>query len=463
MRRLPGTATRSSPPNRSDSGNPPAWCAIGATRPPTETAAAVSATINSIRGMHDITPSEIDAWHRFERVIRELLPAYGYSEIRIPVVEKTELFARAIGDATDVVEKEMYTFEDRNGDLLSLRPEGTAGVVRAALQNGLLYGPPVRLWYMGPMFRRERPQKGRTRQFHQVGVEVFGAPGPDIDAELMAMCARLWRNLGLDGLRLEVNSLGTAEERAGFREDLHAFLSRHKDRLDEDSRRRLDRNPLRILDSKNPDMHALLAEAPVLGEYLGDVSRQHFEQFRALLDELGVPYQVNPRLVRGLDYYSHTVFEWVSDDLGAQGTVCAGGRYDGLVEIQGGRPWPGIGFAMGQERLIELVRAQGEPQAEAPHAYLVAVGDGTLQAAMALAERLRESVPALRLQANLGGGSFKAQFKRADRSGAALALVLGEDELARGVVTVKHLREDLEQRQLDLSELAGWLRSYLAD
>jgi histidyl-tRNA synthetase len=423
--------------------------------------AAVSSTINSIRGMHDITPGEIDAWHAFERVTRELLASYGYSEIRVPVVEKTELFARAIGDATDVVEKEMYTFEDRNGDLLSLRPEGTAGVVRAVLQNGMLYASPIRLWYMGPMFRRERPQKGRTRQFHQVGVEVFGAPGPDIDAELLAMSARLWRRLGLSGLRLELNSLGTAEERVAFRDDLHDFLAKRKDRLDEDSLRRLDRNPLRILDSKNPEMQALLADAPVLGDYLGEGSRAHFSGVREILGDLGVEYEVNPRLVRGLDYYSHTVFEWISDDLGAQGTVCAGGRYDGLVEIQGGRAWPGIGFAMGQERLIELVLAQGEPARELPHAYLVMAGKGTLEAGLALAERLRDSVPGLRLQSNLGGGSFKAQFKRADRSGAELALVLGEDELGQGMATVKHLRDDTGQQQLALADLDAWFRRYL--
>jgi len=311
--------------------------------------------------MHDILPSEMHLWHKFERTVRGVVSSYGFDEIRIPVLEKTELFARAIGDATDVVEKEMYSFQDRNGDLLSLRPEGTAGVVRAVLQNSLLYAAPLRLWYMGPMFRRERPQKGRTRQFHQVGVEVFGASGPDIDAELQVMCQRLWRELGLKGLRLEVNSLGTSEERARFREELHGFLAAKKDQLDADSLRRLDRNPLRILDSKNPAMQALLEGAPVLGDFLGEESGSQFSQFRSLLDSFGVEYQVNPRLVRGLDYYSHTVFEWITDELGAQGTVCAGGRYDGLVEIQGGRPWPGVGFAMGQERLVELMRSQAEP------------------------------------------------------------------------------------------------------
>ncbi|MFC1695819.1 histidine--tRNA ligase, partial [Pseudomonadota bacterium] len=284
--------------------------------------------------MHDVLPSEMHLWHKLEQTVRDVVAGYGFSEIRIPIVEKTELFARAIGDATDVVEKEMYTFEDRNGDLLSLRPEGTAGVVRAVLQNGLLYAAPVRLWYMGPMFRRERPQKGRTRQFHQVGAEVFGAAGPDIDAELMVMCQRIWRQLGLKDLRLEVNSLGTSDERTRYRENLHVFLSAHKTELDEDSLRRLDRNPLRILDSKNPAMQALLEDAPVLGDFLGEDSARQFSGFRRLLDELDVAYEVNPRLVRGLDYYSHAVFEWITDQLGAQGTVCAGGRYDGLVEIQ---------------------------------------------------------------------------------------------------------------------------------
>jgi histidyl-tRNA synthetase len=412
--------------------------------------------------MHDVLPEAMHLWHSLERSVRETFAAYGFSEIRIPVVEKTELFARAIGAATDVVEKEMYTFEDRNGDSLSLRPEGTAGVVRAVIQNGLLYGPPLRLWYMGPMFRRERPQKGRTRQFNQVGAEVFGAAGPDADAELLAMCQRIWREAGLRGLRLEVNSLGTAEERAGYRDDLHAFLSGRRDRLDGDSRDRLDRNPLRILDSKNPEVQALLTDAPLLGEFLGPESRDHFAGFLGLLEQFGISYEVNPRLVRGLDYYSHTVFEWITDELGAQGTVCAGGRYDGLVEIQGGRPWPGIGFAMGQERLVELMRLQSEPPATTPHVYLIMAGSGTVRAGLQLAERLRAELPALRIQSNLGGGSFKAQFKRADRSGAGLALVLGEDELADGAATVKYLRsESASQERIALDGLADWLRGWL--
>jgi histidyl-tRNA synthetase len=413
--------------------------------------------------MHDILPAEMHLWHALERAVRETFEGYGFEEIRVPVLEKTELFARAIGDATDVVEKEMYTFEDRNGDLLSLRPEGTAGVVRAVLQNGLLYGAPLRLWYMGPMFRRERPQKGRTRQFHQVGAEVFGAPGPDVDAELLAMCHRTWQRLGLQALRLEVNTLGTVAERAAFRADLHDFLAAREDGLDDDSRKRLERNPLRILDSKNPDVQAVLQEAPLLSSYLGSESLAHFDGFRRLLERFGLDYTINPRLVRGLDYYSHTVFEWITDALGAQGTVCAGGRYDGLVEIQGGRPWPGIGFAMGQERLVELMRVQARTAVQAPHLYLVMAGQGVEERGLELAESLRSALPGLRLQANLGGGSFKAQFKRADRSGAELALVLGEDELRRGEVTVKPLREDAGQQQLALQDLAGWLEHWLND
>ena len=421
----------------------------------------MSSTINSIRGMHDTLPQDMHLWHALEDTVRRVLTSYGYDEIRIPVVEKTEVFSRAIGDATDVVEKEMYTFEDRNGDRLSLRPEGTAGVVRAVLQNGLLYAQPLRLWYMGQMFRRERPQKGRTRQFHQVGAEVFGAPGPDVDAELLAMCQRIWQELGLPALRLEVNSLGTADERSAYRDRLHAFLAERRDRLDDDSRRRLERNPLRILDSKNPAVQDVLADAPVLADFLGAESRDYFDGFLALLDGFGIEYQVNPRLVRGLDYYSHAVFEWITDQLGAQGTVCAGGRYDGLVEIQGGRPWPGVGFAMGQERLIELMREHAEPERQSPHAYLVMAGAETTARGLQLAERLRDEVPLLRIQSNLSGGSFKAQFKRADRSGAALALVLGEDELASGTVTVKYLREDRSQEQVDAERLGDWLQAWV--
>ncbi|MEE8495326.1 MAG: histidine--tRNA ligase [Xanthomonadales bacterium] len=411
--------------------------------------------------MHDIPPLELPDWQRLEQIVKDVFASYGYDEIRIPVVEKTELFARAIGDATDVVEKEMYTFEDRNGALLSLRPEGTAGVVRAVLQQGLLYAAPVRLWYQGPMFRRERPQKGRTRQFHQFGVEVFGANGPDIDAELQVMCQRLWQALGLKSLWLEINTLGSPVERASFRHELYAFLSSRKTQLDEDSIRRLDRNPIRIMDSKNPAIQELLHDAPSLEDHLGRDSKQHFDQLRNLLDALEVSYVVNPRLVRGLDYYSHAVFEWKTDELGAQGTICAGGRYDGLVEIQGGKPWPGVGFAMGQERLVELLRTQSPSNRLAPHVYLVMAGADTTERGLQLAEHLRQNINGIRVQMNLGGGSFKSQFKRADRSGAALALVLGEDELQRGAVTIKHLRDDRGQKQLTLDEIAQWLQAWM--
>jgi histidyl-tRNA synthetase len=412
--------------------------------------------------MHDILPADLPAWQLLERTVKDVLASYGFAEIRVPVVEKTELFARAIGGATDIVEKEMYSFEDRNGDSLSLRPEGTAGVVRAALQNNLLYAAPVRLWYMGPMFRRERPQRGRTRQFHQMGAEVFGAPGPDADAELLSMCHRIWSELGLKGLRLELNSLGTAHERARFRNDLREYLGARKDRLDDDSRKRLDHNPLRILDSKNPETQALLEGAPALGNYLGEESQAHFDGCRRLLDRMDVEYLINPRLVRGLDYYCHTVFEWITDELGAQGTVCAGGRYDGLVEIQGGKPWPGTGFAMGQERLVELIRRQGDPQSLPPHVYLVMSGPGTTAEGLALAESLRRSVGGLRIQSNISGGSFKSQFKRADRSQAQLALILGEEELEQRMVSIKHLRSEQGQLNLSLDSLGAWLRDWLA-
>lgn len=403
--------------------------------------------------MHDIVPADMACWHFLEAELRQAMAAYGYEEIRTPLVEKTDLFKRAIGDATDVVEKEMYSFEDRGGDHLSLRPEGTASVVRAALQHGLLYGGVQRLWYAGPMFRRERPQRGRTRQFHQLGVEAFGAQGPDIDAEIIALGTSLWRKLGIPDVRLEINSLGTADERARFREAFRGFLEGRKDQLDEDSLRRLDRNPLRILDSKNPAVQAALDGAPRLPDYLGDESRAHFDGLLDLLQALGVDYTLNPRLVRGLDYYCHSVFEWVSNDLGAQGTICAGGRYDGLIEIQGGRPCPGVGFAMGLERIIELIRQARECDAYAPHAYLVLAGEAAERTGLALAERLRSELPGLRLVSNVGGGSFKAQFKRADKSGARVALVLGDDEVSDGTVTIKWLREDLPQATVEAAQL----------
>lgn len=417
--------------------------------------------LKSIRGMHDILPADTQLWRMLERKVAGVFAAYGFEEIRVPLLERTEVFARAIGDATDVVEKEMYSFEDRNGDMLSLRPEGTAGVVRAALQNGLLYGTPARLWYGGAMFRRERPQKGRTRQFHQMGAEIFGAEGPDVDAEIIAMGERIWRCLGLGNIRLEINSLGNAGERARYRSELVKYLQGRAAELDQETLERVERNPLRVLDSKNENVRAVVAGAPRLSEFFGADTRQHFETVLRLLQGMGVDYVLNERLVRGLDYYSHTVFEWITGDLGAQGTVCAGGRYDDLVEIQGGKPWPGIGFAMGLERLVELLSLKGGVETDAPHAYLVTMGAGTKQAGLALAERLRDEVPGLRLICNPGAGSFKSQFKRADRSGARLALVLGEAELEQGCVVIKPLRDDLPQEKVPDPDVAGWLSDWI--
>jgi len=418
--------------------------------------------IQSIRGFADILPTETPLWRYVEHTVQTVLNAYGYQEIRLPLVERTDLFARSIGEVTDIVEKEMYTFEDRGGESITLRPEGTAGCVRACLEHGLLHGAQPRLWYHGPMFRYERPQKGRLRQFHQIGVEAFGMEGPDIDAEVILMSGRVLRALGLNDVRLQLNSLGTAAARAAYRERLVAYLRDHYDQLDEDSRRRLESNPLRILDSKNPDMQALIEAAPKLPDYLDAESRAHFEALTRMLDAAGLRYELNPRLVRGLDYYSRTVFEWVTDRLGAQGTVLAGGRYDGLVEQLGGKPTPAVGFAMGVERLVALLQESGQaPVAQPPHVFLVAVGDAAAEAAAALAERLRDALPGLRLTVNGGGGSFKSQFKRADKSGAALALVLAESEVADGTVTVKHLREDIPQSTLPQSELVEYLRARL--
>jgi histidyl-tRNA synthetase len=416
-------------------------------------------SVQAIRGMNDILPEQTGVWQQVEAAVRNLLGAYGYSEIRMPVLEKTELFKRSIGEVTDIVEKEMYTFDDRNGDSLTLRPEGTAGCVRACIEHGLLHNQTQRLWYMGPMFRHERPQKGRYRQFHQIGVEAFGMAGPDIDAEQILMTARLWKRLGLREVRLELNSLGTSAARAVYRDILVEYFGARRDRLDEDSQRRLATNPLRILDSKNPEMQALIEAAPKLAEHLDAESREHFAALCATLDAAGVDYRVNPRLVRGLDYYGRTVFEWVTDRLGSQGTVCAGGRYDGLVEYLGGRPTPAFGFALGLERLIALLIDLGvHPQPETAHAYLVLVGAAAERQGPVLGERLRDAVPGLRLQVNCGGGSFKSQFKRADRSGAAWALILGEAEVANGRLGIKPLRGDAPQETLTMDEAIGRLR-----
>jgi histidyl-tRNA synthetase len=411
--------------------------------------------------MNDILPEEIHLWQSLESTAESVFAAHGFEQIRMPLLEKTGVFARAIGSATDVVSKEMYSFDDRNGESLSLRPEGTAGVVRAVLQNGMLYGPVRRLWYGGAMFRYERPQKGRSRQFHQLGAELFGAPGPDAGAEVLALGEQLWKRLGLEGLRLELNTLGNAEERGAYRGHLYDFLVAHRQELDDQTNERAERNPLRVLDSKDPAVQVLLEDAPLLKDHLGEDSQRHFDQLRRYLDGLGIEYHENPRLVRGLDYYCHTVFEWMTDELGAQGTVCAGGRYDNLVELQGGKPWPGIGFAMGEERLVELLRLKQEIKPPPLHAYLVAVGENSAASSLELAYDLRAGIPGLRLLVNLNGGSFKAQFKRADRSGALLALVLGEDEIRNRQVTVKFLRENEQQLVIERDHIEGWIRNHV--
>ncbi len=424
----------------------------------------MSKNIQAVRGMNDILPEETPTWPYLEETVRQLLEAYGYREIRMPIVEKTELFKRSIGEVTDIVEKEMYTFEDRNGDSLTLRPEGTACCVRAGIQNGLLHNQVQRLWYQGPMFRHERPQKGRYRQFHQIGVEVFGLEGPDIDAEHILITARLWRMLGLnDSVELQINSLGSVASRSAYRATLVEYFWHHVDQLDEDSRRRLDSNPLRILDSKNPAMRGLIEAAPKLVEHLDEESKAHFDTLCATLDEAGIGYTVNPCLVRGLDYYGKTVFEWVTDKLGAQGTICAGGRFDGLVEQLGGKTVPAVGFAMGVERLVSLLEAELVPQERyQPHAYLVLVGEAAQQRGLPLAERLRDALPLLRLETHCGGGSFKSQFKKADKSGARLALILGEEEINNTRIGVKYLREEAEQQLLSQDEVVQFLADYLA-
>lgn len=418
--------------------------------------------IQPVRGMNDILPEQTARWQFVEAAAREVFAGYGYEEIRFPLVEKTALFARSIGEVTDIVEKEMYTFEDRSGDSLSLRPEGTAGCVRAGISNGLFHNQTQRLWYAGPMFRHERPQKGRYRQFHQIGLEAFGMEGPDIDAEIILVSARLWRRLGLEQVQLELNSLGTPEARAAYRGRLVEYFTRFEADLDEDSRRRLKTNPLRILDSKNPAMGDLIAGAPSLVDHLDDASRAHFETLCGLLKDAGLSYQLNPRLVRGLDYYSRTVFEWTTDRLGAQDAVCSGGRYDGLVELLGGKPTPAVGWALGVERLVALLeQTEGLPAAPRPDAYFVLAGEAAGREGLRLAERLRDALPGLRLVMHAGGGSFKSQLKKADRSGARYALIMGEAELARGEVAVKPLREAGEQHSVAWDALAGTLERLL--
>jgi histidyl-tRNA synthetase len=413
--------------------------------------------IQSIRGMRDVLPEEGRRWRRVEDAIRRVLVAYAYEEIHLPLLELTELFSRGVGEATDIVEKEMYTLADRDGDSITLRPEGTAGCVRALLQHGLLFNQTQRVFYAGPMFRYERPQKGRYRQFYQLGAEAFGLPGPDIDAELVLMGRDFWRALGIDGqVRLELNTLGAGAARAAYRDALVEYLLPLRERLDPDSQRRLERNPLRILDSKEPATQALLTDAPKLPEFIDDDGRRHFEGLCELLDRLGVPYRFNPRLVRGLDYYTHTVFEWITDALGAQGTVCAGGRYDGLVERLGGKPTPAAGFALGLERVIlldEVTNGQGPRDSAGADLYVCVIDEAQRAAALELAGKLREALPTVRIRTHAGAGKLKNQMKRADQSGARFALVVGEDEVRDGRFTLKPLREDRPQERLDAAGL----------
>jgi len=424
----------------------------------------MSQKLQAVRGMNDILPDEAEFWEMFEDTVRSWLKSYGYRPIRLPIVEPTPLFKRAIGEVTDIVEKEMYSFIDSlNGEALTLRPEGTAGCVRAVIEHNLIARQPQRLYYIGQMFRHERPQKGRYRQFHQVGVEALGYEGPDIDAEMILMGARLWADLGLDGIELQINSLGQPEERARHRAALVAYLEEHAELLDDDSRRRLHSNPLRILDSKNPALQELCAAAPRLIDFLGPESLLHFEGVQRVLRDAGLPYTVNPRLVRGLDYYNLTVFEWVTDRLGAQGTICAGGRFDGLVEQLGGKPAPACGFAMGVERLIALIRdAGGEPAGAAPDVYLVHHGEGASRLAFRVAEGLRDQ--AIDVLLHCGGGSFKSQMKKADGSGATFAVIIGDDEASTGEAQLKPLREEgAAQLKLKVDDLAEAIIGQLID
>jgi histidyl-tRNA synthetase len=414
--------------------------------------------IQPVRGMNDVLPEDAPLWALLTANAAEIFESYGYERIRIPVLERTELFSRSIGELTDIVEKEMYTFEDRNGESVTLRPEGTAGVVRAALSNGLLHNQQQKLWCSGPMFRREKPQKGRYRQFYQLSVEALGFADPEIDAELVAMSARLWRTLGLTSFTLEMNSLGTPESRAGYKQTLLEYFGAHKQLLDEDSLRRLERNPLRILDSKNPEMRELIAAAPLLSEHLDAESRAHFERVQELLTDIGVPFAINPRLVRGLDYYSRTVFEWLTDKLGAQSAVCSGGRYDGLVAQLGGHATPAVGWALGIERIVEIMRLEGRAAAAAaPDVFLVTVGEPARRRGFALAEALRSQVPGLKLASGVPSAGFKAQLRRADKSGARYAAIIGDTELAADRVSVKPLREDAPQELLTVEQFAARL------
>ena len=424
----------------------------------------MSKTIQAVRGMNDCLPSETNIWQMVESVLSRVASSYGFAEIRMPIVESTALFKRSIGEVTDIVEKEMYTFDDRNGDSLTLRPEGTASCIRAANQHGLLYNQEQRLWYMGPMFRHERPQKGRYRQFHQFGLEAFGIGTPDIDAEIISLSARLWRELGINEfVTLELNSLGSNEERAEYRGALVTFLTEREDQLDEDSKRRMLTNPLRVLDSKNPAVQEALVGAPKLSDYFKEESKSHFEQVCSRLDAVGIKYVINDRLVRGLDYYNRTVFEWVTSSLGAQGTICAGGRYDGLVEQLGGKATPGFGFALGIERLVLMLTSLEQVKKVRPQvdAYFIMLGEGTEQKGCQLAEQWRNAVPESRLQNHCGGGNMKKQMKRADKSGAQVAIIMGENELQEGNVTIKYLRGQNEQESLSFDQVPNLLEKLI--
>ncbi|MEO8063868.1 MAG: histidine--tRNA ligase [Pseudomonadota bacterium] len=422
----------------------------------------MSRNIQPVTGMKDVLGADIDVWQHVERTFATLLASYGYGEIRVPVVEHTELFKRAIGEYTDVVEKEMYTFTDLGGDSLTLRPEATAGIVRAAISNGLLRGARLKLWCQGPMFRHEKPQKGRYRQFNQIDVEAIGFMGPDVDIELIALTARLWKLLGLTRVKLQINSLGTSESRKAYRELLQNYFRQYPDALDADGKRRLDGNPLRILDSKHLPTQAIVANAPVLTDHLDDESKAHFAELRAGLDALGIPYTVNPRLVRGLDYYSRTVFEWTTDALGSQDAVCSGGRYDGLIAQMGGESTPAVGFAMGVERVTELVRLAGmDPKPQPPDVFVMAQGEAGQRAALVMAEQLRDAFPGRGIVLHCGSAKFKTQFRRADESGARLALIVGEDELARGVIALKPLRgAETTQTEHPVAELGARVEEF---
>ena len=422
----------------------------------------MSVQIQSITGMKDILPDESPLWQKVETTLKQIMASYGYAEMRMPAVEYTSLFVRSIGEVTDVVEKEMYTFDD-NGDSLSLRPEGTAGCVRACIEHGLIHNQERRVWYTGSMFRHEKPQKGRYREFHQFGAEIFGISSAEIDAEIILLTNRIWKKFGIgDHVVLQLNSLGSSEERASYREALVAFLEQHKESLDEDCQRRMYTNPLRVLDTKNEKVLEILQNAPKLTDYFGEETRNHFDRLRAILDANGVKYEINPRLVRGLDYYNHTVFEWVTDLLGAQGTICGGGRYDGLVEQLGAQPTPAVGFAIGLERFILLLQSINAVEVENPvDVYFCAVGDEAVRQSMVIAEQLRDQISGIRILTNCSGGNFKKQFKRADKSGALFALVLADDELAKNEIGIKNLRVESEQLNVKISAVAEELKKLL--